>query len=131
MTPKLRQILYVIGLVSFTGLTVLSTFKIIDPNTAANVSAALTAILGVFGVTGFGVAANAVTKQMNKGAFDDVSPADQVLNGLNAVIANAQTAQTDVDRVKEAVETAVQNVPVIGPVLGPLAQQALDSLPKV
>lgn len=124
MTPKLRQILYVVGLVIFTGLTVLSTFKIIDPNTAANVSAALTTVLGLFGITGFGVAANAVNKQIKRGAFDDVSPADQVINGINAVINQAQAAQGDVERVKDAVETAVKDVPV----LGPLAQQAIDRL---
>lgn len=125
MTPKVRQILYTAGVVAFAALTVLSTFKIIDPNTAASVSAALTTILGLFGVTVSGTAAYNVTKQTKSGAFDSVSPADQVVNGINAVIAQAEAAKADVDRVKDAVTTAVKDVPV----LGPLAQQALDSLP--
>jgi hypothetical protein len=127
MTPKFRQILYVIGLILFAGLTLLSTFRIIDPNTASSISAVLTTILGLFGVTISGVAGYNVTKQVNKGQFDTASPGDQVITGLDAVIAQAQHAQSEVDRVKTAVTQAVKDIPV----LGPLAQQAMDSLPKL
>lgn len=129
MTPKVRQVLYACGLVAFALLTVLSALEVIDSNTAASVSAALTAVLGLFGVTVSGTAAWAVTKQQHAGAFDHHSPADQVVNGINAVLAQAQHAQTEVDRVKDAVTAAVNEVPVLGPVLGPLAQQAMDKLP--
>ena len=125
MTPKVRQILYAVGLVLFAILTVLSTFKIIDETAAASISAALTAVLGLFGVTVSGVAGWAVTKQQHAGAFDSHSPADQVVTAINQVLEQAQTAQAEVDRVKDAVSQAVQQVPV----LGPLAQQALDRLP--
>lgn len=125
MGPKLRQVLYSVGVIIFAGLSLLSTFKLVDPNTAATISAALTSVLGLFGVTGFSVAAYNVTKQTKTGAFDHPSPADQVVNGLNAVIAQAQNAQQEVDRVKDAVSTAVKDVPI----LGPLAQQAIDRLP--
>jgi hypothetical protein len=125
MTPKVRQILYVAGVVAFALLTLLSATKVIDGETAASVSAALTAVLGLFGVTVSGVAYGAVTKQQHAGAFDPKSPADQVVTGINAVIAQAEHAQAEVDRVKEAVSTAVADVPI----LGPLAQQAIDRLP--
>ena len=125
MTPKVRQILYVCGVVAFALLTVLSATRVIDGQTAASVSAALTAVLGLFGVTVSGVAYGAVTKQQHNGAFDAKSPADQVVNGINAVIAQAEQAQAEVERVKEAVSTAVADVPI----LGPLAQQAIDRLP--
>jgi len=125
MTPKFRQILYVIGVIAFAALTLLSTVHIIDPNTAASVSAVLTTILGLFGVTISGVAGYHVTQQVNKGAFSPTSPADQVINGLDAITAAAQQAQADVQRVKDAVGNAVSQVPV----LGPLAQQALNNLP--
>lgn len=127
MTPKYRQVLYGLGVIAFGALALLSTLRIIEPNTAANVSAALTAFLGLFGVTVSGVAGAAVTKQIKKGAFDHPSPADQVVTGIDAVIAQAQHAQAEVERVKDAVSQAVKDVPV----LGPLAQQALDSLPKL
>lgn len=125
MTPKVRQILYAVGLVLFAILTVLSTFKIIDQETAASVSAALTAVLGLFGVTVSGVAGWAVTQQQKNGAFEEHSPADQVVSAINQVLAQAENAQAEVDRVKDAVSQAVGQVPV----LGPLAQQALDRLP--
>ena len=127
MPPKVRQILYVIGVVVFAALTILSTFKVIDPNTAASVSAALTSVLGLFGVTVAGTAAYTVNKQQKDGTFDKVDPADQVVNGINAVLAQQQAAQEAADRVKIALNDAVKDIPV----LGPLAQQALNSLPKI
>jgi isocitrate lyase len=126
MSPKVRQILYVFGVVVFAALTVLSTFKIIDPGTAASVSAALTSVLGLFGVTVAGTAAYNVNKQRHDGAFQSVDPADQVVNGINAVLAQQQAAQEAANRVKDALSNAVKDVPV----LGPLAQQAINSLPK-
>lgn len=125
MKPKARQILYTAGVVAFACLTVLSTFKVIEPDVAANVSAAVTTVLGLFGVTVSGTAAYNVTKQAKNGAFDEVSPADKVVNSINEVLVQAQTAQAEVERVKDAVSQAVKDVPV----LGPLAQQAIDSLP--
>jgi glucan phosphoethanolaminetransferase (alkaline phosphatase superfamily) len=125
MTPKVRQILYVCGVVAFALLTVLSATRVIDGETAASVSAALTAVLGLFGVTVSGVAYGAVTRQQHNGTFDAKSPADQVVNGINQVIAQAEQAQAEVERVKDAVSNAVADVPI----LGPLAQQAIDRLP--
>lgn len=128
MSPKIRQIIYVSGVVAFSLLTVLSATKVIDGETAASVSAALTAVLGMFGVTVSGTAALAVTRQRKSGAFEHQSAADQVVNGINAVVNQAQNAQAEVDRVKDAVITAVTDTPIIGATLGPLAQQAIDKL---
>lgn len=125
MPPKIRQYLYVLGVVVFAALTVLSTFKVIDPNTAASVSAALTSVLGLFGVTVAGTAAYNTNKQINTGTFDSVDPADQVIDGINKVRSQQQAAQDAADRVKDAITEAVKDVPIIGP----LAQQAMDSLP--
>lgn len=127
MPPKVRRILYVVGVVVFAALTVLSTFKIIDPDTAASVSAALTSVLGLFGVTVAGTAAYNTKKQIDNGAFDQVDPADQVVNGINAVLEQQRAAQEAADRMKDALSNAVKDVPV----LGPLAQQAINSLPRI
>lgn len=126
MPPKARQILYVTGVVVFAALSILSTFKVIDPNTAASVSAALTSVLGLFGVTVAGTAAYNVNKQQKNGAFDDVDPADQVIDGINKVLSQKQAAQNAADRVKNAINDAVKDIPV----LGPLAQEAINSLPE-
>ncbi len=124
MPPKMREILYVVGVIAFAGLTVLSALRVIDPNTAASVSAALTSILGLFGVTVAGTAAYNVHKQKQDGAFDSVEPADQVINGINAVLAQQQVAQEAANRVKNAISDAVKDIPV----LGPLAKEAIDDL---
>ena len=126
MSPNVRKILYVFGVIAFAGLTVLSTFKVIDPGTAHSVSAALTSVLGLFGVTVAGTAAYNTNKQIHKGTFEEVDPADQVINGINAVLSQQQAAQQAADRVKDALNNAVKDVPV----LGPLAQQAINSLPQ-
>lgn len=124
MTPNIRKYLYTLGVVVFAALTVLSTFKIIDPNTAASVSAALTSVLGLFGVTVAGTAAYNTQKQISKGTFDEISPADKVIQGINDVVAQAESAKSDVERVKDAVASVTKDIPI----LGPLAKQALDSI---
>jgi hypothetical protein len=91
------------------------------------VSAALTSVLGrVRRVSVSGVAAYHVSKQQKDGSVRSASrPADQVIGGINAVIAQANTGgQAEVNRVKDAATQAVNSAPV----LGPLAKQAIDSL---
>lgn len=125
MPPKFREILYVIGVVAFAGLTILSTLRVIDSDTAASVSAALTSVLGLFGVTVAGTAAYNVNKQQKEGNFEHLDPTDQVINGINAVREQQQAAQDAADRLKVALNDAVKDVPV----LGTLAQQAINNLP--
>jgi hypothetical protein len=124
MTPKIREILYVVGVVVFAGLTVLSTFKVIDPSVAASVNAAVTAVLGLFGVTVAGTAAYNVNRQRQEGTFEPTDPADAVVSGIEAVLKAKQEAEQSVDRVRVAVTNAVKDVPI----LGPLAKEALDRL---
>ena len=126
MTPKFRQILYVVGIVTFAALTVLSTFRIIDPNTAATVNAAVTSVLGLFGVTVAGTAAWNVTKQQKDGSFNAVTPDDKIVAGLNELQQQKAAIDAAVERAKDALSGAVKDIPVFGP----LAQQAIDSLPK-
>lgn len=126
MSPKAREILYTVGVVVFAALAVLSTFRVIDPDTAASVSAALTSVLGLFGVTVAGTAAYNTNKQRKEGAFDPASPVDQVVQGVNQVIAAKQTAEVELKKVQEALTGLVDDVPV----LGPLAAEALDQILK-
>lgn len=127
MSPKVRQLLYTFGVVVFAALTVLSTFKVIDPDTATSVSAALTSFLGLFGVTVAGTAAYNTTKQIKDGSFDptpEVSPADSVVSGVQAVLEAKQNAERELQRVQEAITGVIDDIPV----LGPLATQVLDQL---
>lgn len=124
MTPKVRTILYAVGLLATGTLTLLSVFKIIEPGAASTISAQIAALLGIFGVGATGTAAVITQKQRKDGTFDHPDPADVVISSIEQVLAAQQSAQADVERVKEAVGKAVADVPV----LGPLAQQAIDAL---
>lgn len=127
MSPKFRQTLYSLGAIATSVLTLLSVWRVLDPNTASSVSAGLAALLSLFGVGAAGTAAVITGQQRKDGTFDhppELSPADQVVNGLQAVIEAQQRAQSEVERVKEAVSDAVGTVPV----LGPLAKEALDQI---
>lgn len=73
-------------------------------------------VMGWAGCIGAGVVAfAAVFATPNKTTDVAASPADKVINGVNEVIANAQSAQQDIERVKEAVSTVIKDVPVLGP----------------
>lgn len=114
MTAKVRQILYVVGVVVFAALTVLSTFRVIEPDVAASVSAALTAVLGMFGVTVAGTAAYNIDRQIKNGSIVEPKKPD-----IGDLIEEA------LDRkLKQVGAPAVRDVPV----LGPLAQEVLDRI---
>lgn len=127
MTPKIRQTLYAVGTIATAVLALLSVWKVIDPTTASTISSGLAGLLSLLGVGAAGTAAVYTNKQRKDGTFDDVDPAAQVIDGINKVIKNAENAKSDVERVKDAVGNAVKDIPV----LGPLAQQAINSLPKL
>lgn len=55
------------------------------------------------------------------------TPADQVITGMQQTVQDAVNATAELDRVKDAVGQILGNVPV----LGPLATQVLNSLPKL
>lgn len=114
MAPKVRQILYVIGVVVFAALSLLSTFRVIEPDVASSVSASLTAILGLFGVTVAGTAAYNINKQRHEGVIVDPKKPD-----IGDLI------QQELDkRLQQAGAPAVKDVPI----LGPLALEVLDRL---
>ena len=127
MNPKVREILYVIGVVVFAALSLLSTFRVIDPNTAATVSAALTSVLGLFGVTGFGVAAYNVRKQQQDGSFDptpELTPGEHITTGFEGLARQ----RNDLESAMHEVTSMVSRTAAENPVLGPLAQQILNQI---
>jgi hypothetical protein len=105
--------LYVVGVVVFAVLTILSTLRIIDPAVAASVNAAVTAVLGMFGVTVAGTAAYNINKQIHDGTVVEKKP--------------------DIgDLIEQALDRKLQQVgaPQVRdvPVLGPLALEVLDRI---
>jgi len=125
MNAKIRQTLYALGTIATAILGLLSLWGVIHPAAAGTLTTALTGLLTLLGVGAAGTAAVVTNRQRKEGLFDQQSPADVVVTGINMVLEQAQRAQAEVDRVKDAVSNAVEDVPI----LGPLAQQAIDRLP--
>lgn len=135
--PKVRQTIYAIGLTATSLLSVLSLWKIIDPNTASVLNASLTGLLSLLGVGAAGTAAVVVSKQQKDGTFDvNGSPAEQAIQAINATIQNANTAVSDLNKVQDAVNDlnkvrdAVSDVIADVPVLGPLGAQVFDQITR-
>jgi hypothetical protein len=84
------------------------------------------------GVLGAGlVAFGAVFATPNKNhqpAPEPVSPADQIINALPAVVGDVAHAHSEFDRVKQAASNALGDALGTAPALGPLAQQAINSV---
>lgn len=130
MTPKIRQSLYAVGTIATSVLSLLALWKVVDPSAASSMSTALMAVLSLMGAGAAGTAAVVTNKQRHDGTFDTLSPADQVVTGINGVIAQAEAARQDFERVKDAVAAvaidAVDDVPVVGS----LAAEILNQLNK-
>jgi len=115
-SPKIRQTIYALGLTATSLLSVLSLWKIVDPNTASVVSASLTGLLSLLGVGAAGTAAVVVSKQRSDGTLDyKGSAADQVVAAIQAVTDQANESVSDLQKVKDAVTNVISDVPVLGP----------------
>ena len=116
MSPKIRQTIYGLGLAATSVLSVLSVWKMIDPNTASVVSASLTGLLSLLGVGAAGTAAVVVSKQRQDGTLDYTgSPADQAVAAIQAVTQAATESVSDLQKVKDAVSSVIHDVPILGP----------------
>ena len=126
MSPKIRESLYQLASVLLAGLGLAQVWGGVDGGTVDNISQIVTGLLTLLGAGAPAVAAKKVNTQRKDGTLDTVAPADQVINGVQAVIEARAAAQAEVDRVKQAVNDIAATVPV----LGPLATQVINSIPK-
>lgn len=55
------------------------------------------------------------------------APVDQAINSIQETVQNASDAVSDLDKLRDAATSALNNVPV----LGPLATQIINSLPRI
>lgn len=124
-SPRSRLTVYQIGQIASAALVLLAAWKVIDAGSAAALSSALTAVLGLFGVSASTVAATTVSKQISDGTLDFTgSAAEQAVSAIGVVTAQAQAAVSDLDRVKAAAADLAGSLPVVGP----LARQVIDSV---
>lgn len=125
MTPRIRQSIYYLGTVISGVIGIALLWGGLSAGVADHANQIVAGLVALLGGAAPAVAAKTVSKQISEGKFEAHSPADQVIEGINAVVAARSAAQAEIDRVKDAVTSVVQDVPV----LGPLAKQALDALP--
>lgn len=126
MNAKVRQTAYLLGTIATAIITLLSVWHGMSGEAATALSNAVTAILGLLGVGATATATAVVSKQRKDGVFDTASPspADQAITGIQATITQAQNAAADIEKVKAAASDALNSIPLIGP----LAQQVIDSV---
>lgn len=135
MTAEVRQWFYRIAALASAVVPILVATRLVTESQGNQWLGLIAAIGGILGVAGSGTAAVVLGKQRKDGTLDPapevpvVSPADQVIAGLPAVVQQAEAAVAELDRVKQAASDVLGQAPI----LGPLAQQAIDSmkLPKL
>lgn len=123
MTPKLAQTLYQLGALVSAVLGIALIWGGIDSGAADSINQIIGGLVALIPGATNAVAGKRVSTQRNDGTFETVAPADQVINGVQAVIEAQAKAQTDIDRVKDVVTAVIGTVPV----LGPLAQAAINA----
>lgn len=122
MSPKIRQTLYLLGTLATSAVALAVTWNLVDQATAASVQQLVAAGLSFLGPIATATAAVAVGKQRKEGQFDALAPADSVINGVQVLLEQSASAQQEVEKVKKALNDAIGQVPV----LGPLSKQILD-----
>lgn len=81
--------------------------------------------IGWVGCVGAGlVAFAAVFAVPNKSSAPAQAPADTAITAIQETVAQAQSAVSEVERIKNAASDVLGQVPVVGP----LAQQVIDSI---
>ncbi|QHB38040.1 holin [Mycobacterium phage Noelle] len=128
MSPKVRQTIYYLGTIIPGVLGIALIWGGIDAGAAQSIGDIIAGAVALLGASAPAVAAKKVNEQRKDGTLVPQAPVEQVVNGVQAVIAAQQAAQAELDRVRDVVTGAIGIVPNVVPQLGPLAQQAVDAL---
>ena len=103
MTPQNRQWLYLVSTVASALVPLLVAYKVIG----TDVAGAWVNVIGVLGALGTGGAATAavvLAKQRREGTLDfSGSPGEQAVAAIQATVAQAGNAVTELEKVKGAV----------------------------
>lgn len=125
MSSKIRQTIYMGGTLVSTLIGIALIWGGIDAGAADSINT----IIGGLGVLLGGsaptaVAAKKVADQRKDGTFVTVTPVEQVINGVEAVVQAQANAAADIERIKKAAAEALGRAPVVGP----LTEQILSGL---
>lgn len=123
MTANIRKWFYMLtGLVSAL-VPILVSLNITTDDQSQQWLQLLTVVGGIIGAGGLGTAAVVVNKQQKNGTLTPAAtPADQAITAIQQTVQDAQTAVSELERVKNVTANVLSNVPI----LGPLAKQVLD-----
>lgn len=117
MTPKIRQILYTVSAVASALIPLLVTYKVLDPS-SGTAWINFVGLLGALGGTGAVTAAVMTSRQRKDGTLDFTgTPAQQAIEAIQATVAQATSAATDLEKVRSAVSDVLSSLPVVGDVL--------------
>ena len=126
--PKARLTVYQIGKIASSVIALLAIWKVVDGGTANLILNALEGVLGLMGVVVSGVAATAVSNQISDHTLEfSGPPVEQAVEAINAVANQANTSATDRERILAAAGQLAGAIPVVGP----LAQQVIDTVGKI
>ena len=124
MSPKARQTVYAVGTIATSVVTLLALWNGINADVANSLVTAITAIGGLLGAGAAATATAVVTRQKRNGTFDQLTPVEQAITGIQATVDQVNSATSDFERMKDAASGVFGSIPVIGP----LAQQVIDSV---
>lgn len=124
MTAQIRKWWYLGTALLSSLVPILVATHAISGEKGASWLAAVAAIGGLFGATGAGTAAVVVHKQEKNGAFAPSDPVQAVIDNIPVVVANANSAVSDLNKVKNAAADLASIIPGIGP----LASAVIDSV---
>ena len=122
MNSKMRQSAYLLSTMASGIVGLLLLWSGIDSGTASGLNEIIGGLGALLAGGGPALASRSLRKQESEGMFKDISPADQVISSVKTVMETRDAALAEVDRVRQAVSDSVGNIPV----LGPLAQQAIN-----
>ena len=118
MSPKIRETLYHVGVVVVGVAGIAQLWWGFD---AGSVELIVTGLMTMFGVSNSATAGKNTHQQRKDGTLD--SPAERIVKDVQAVRDAQANATAELERVKQAVTSAVGIVPG----MGPLAQQIINS----
>ncbi|AQT28203.1 holin [Mycobacterium phage Sham4] len=120
MSTRLAQTVYYLGTIVPSVLGILLLWNGIDAGAAENIGQIIAGLLNLIGAGAPATAAVRVNRQIKDGTLTS-SASEQVVKGVEQVLAARDAAEAEVAKVKEALGSAVAGTP-----LGPLATQVLN-----
>ncbi|ALA48445.1 holin [Mycobacterium phage Lolly9] len=130
MNPKIRQSIYYVGAIVPGLLGLFMLWAGLTQDDADSIQNIVSGVVSILGAGAPATAAIKVGQQRKDGTFDSVSPAEAVVNGVQAVLEAQASAAAEVDKVKTAITGAVNQIPGFGPLAAQIIQASGFDLGK-